>query len=124
MGAAAQSFSLLVMKGLFGFGKKNQQEKEIKENAKKITSLKAKWLVQYDRKTCIGSGTCEAVNPERWKVFDTKKAELRDAAFNEQSQMYELEIGDEELEKMKAAAEGCPPNCIHIINKETGEKII
>lgn len=117
------------MRGLFGFGKKKEIKAESKtddteDERPKQTSSLSKWLVQYDRKTCIGSGTCEAVNPERWKVLDTKKAELKGAVFNEQSQMYELEIGDEELEKMKAAADGCPPNCIHIINKETGEKII
>lgn len=120
------------MKGLFGFGKKKEQDSPRDENKADVerenTALASpagkKWLIQYDRKTCIGSGTCEAVNPERWHVLDTKKAELKGATFNEQSQMYELEISDEELEKMKAAAEGCPPNCIHIINKETREKII
>lgn len=112
-----------MMKGLFGFGKKQQKE-ENKTEAAPAQPVSKKWLIQYDRKTCIGSGTCEAMNPERWRVLDTKKAELKGSVFNEQSQMHELEISDEELEKMKAAAEGCPPNCIHIINKETGEKII
>ncbi len=114
------------MKGLFGFGKKDTKA-ETKEEARMgqspLISTK-KWLVQYNRKTCIGSGTCEAMHPERWKLLDTRKAELKGATFNEQSQMFELEINDDEFEKMKAAAEGCPPICIHIINKETGEKVI
>lgn len=117
------------MKGLFGFGKKNQTEnadegKGENKTGQSVSLSPKKWLVQYDRKTCIGSGTCEAMNPERWKLLDTRKAELKGAIFNEQSQMFELEINDDEFEKMKAAAEGCPPICIHIINKETGEKVI
>ena len=106
------------MKGLFGFGKK-----EIKEEAKTPQS-KGKYLVQYDRKGCIGAGTCEAMNPERWHVGENKKAELKGSSFNEQSQTYEAYINDDELEKMKAAAEGCPKLVIHITNTETGEKII
>lgn len=106
------------MKGLFGMGKK-------KEDDKQPASLEAgkKWLVQYDRKGCIGAGTCEAMNPERWKVLDTRKAELKGSA-SKDGVIYEVEIGDGEIDKMKAAAEGCPKNVIHIINKETGEKII
>ena len=109
------------MKGLFGFGKKGNENKD---NPPETSPVSKKWLVQYDRKGCIGAGTCEAVNPERWKLLDTKKAELRGARQNEHNQMFELEIGDDELAKMKAAAEGCPKNVIHIINKETGEKVI
>ena len=108
------------MKGLFGFGKKGNENRD---NPPEMSPVSKKWLVQYDRKDCIGAGTCEAVNPERWKLLDTKKAELKDANLKENN-MYELHIDDDELEKMKMAAEGCPKNVIHIINTETGEKVI
>ena len=36
----------------------------------------------------------------------------------------ETEIDEKEIEEMKAAAEICPVNVIHIRKKETGEKII
>ena len=49
------------MKGLFGMGKK----KEVSES---VPAHDGKWLVQYDRKGCIGAATCEAVYPERWSV--------------------------------------------------------
>lgn len=106
----------IIMKGLFGLGKKNEKKEEQRPEGK--------WLVQYDRKGCIGAGTCEAMNPERWKVLDTMKAELKGSSLNGENQMLELTISDSELEKMRAAAEGCPKNVIHIINKETGEKVI
>ena len=109
------------MKGLFGFGKKeNKPEGDVD---KTFLNTK-KWLVQYDRKGCIGAGSCEAVNPERWKLLDERKAELKGGELNQQNNMYEVRIGDDELAKMKAAAEGCPKVVIHIINTETGEKII
>ena len=103
------------MKGLFGFGKKEE---------KKDAPLRGKWLVEYDRKGCIGAGTCEVMNPERWKVLDTRKAELKGSELNEQAQMFELMIGDDELKKMKEAADCCPKLVIHITNMETGEKVI
>ena|SRR3989338_6276986 len=104
------------MKGLFGMGKKKEPEKDQSSGSKK-------WLVQYDRKGCIGAATCEAVNPERWSVQGSGKAELKGSS-SKDGVLYELEIDDSEIEKMKAAAEGCPKNVIHIIDKETGEKII
>ena len=110
------------MKGLFGLGKKVNENKD--KTQEQTFPISKKWLVQYDRKGCIGAGTCEAVNPERWKLLDTKKAELKDAVLNQQNNMYEVHIGDDEFEKMKLAAEGCPKTVIHIINTETGEKVI
>lgn len=104
----------MLMKGLFGMGKK-------KENS--APAQASKWLVQYDRKGCIGAATCEAVYPERWSVQGSGKAELKGATSGD-GVMFELEIDGSELDKMKAAAEGCPKNVIHIINKETGEKLI
>ena len=104
------------MKGLFGLGKKEK---------KPVESFlhHGKWLVEYDRKGCIGAGTCEAMNPERWHVLESMKAELK-GAVQGQSGFFELTIGDDEIAKMKTAAEGCPKLVIHITNKETGEKII
>ena len=106
------------MKGLFGLGKKEEKKTDAAQANNK------KWLMQYDRKGCIGAGSCEAVNPERWKLLDERKAELRGSELNPQNNMYEVRIGDDELAKMKMAAEGCPKVVIHIINTETGEKVI
>jgi ferredoxin len=101
------------MKGLFGFGKKKEAQTQ-----------QDKWLIQYDRKVCIGSGTCAAVCERHWKMLDDGKAELIGSTFNQETQMFEKTVDDPEFECNKAAADGCPPNCIHIINRETGEKLI
>ena len=83
-----------------------------------------KYIVQYNRKKCISVGACEAVNPERWSVSETRKADLRGAVFNEQTQLFELEINQDELHKMQLAADGCPKLIIHVIDKESGKIII
>ena len=84
----------------------------------------AKYLVQYERKGCIGAAICAAVDPENWVMNADAKADLIDGVFNEATQMWEREIDESQLEVMKAAAEGCPAIVIHITNKETGEKLI
>ena len=99
------------MKGLFGFGKKKETPVELK-----------KFLVTYDLKGCIGAGACEAVDPKHWKVMENKKAELKGSKQN--GELFELEINELEVVKMKEAAEGCPKNVIHIIDRSNGEKII
>ncbi|KHO47376.1 MAG: hypothetical protein QT00_C0002G0026 [archaeon GW2011_AR5] len=104
------------MKGLFGMGKK-------KDVGESVPAHDGKWLVQYDRKGCIGAATCEAVYPERWSVQGSGKAELKGSKSGD-GIIFELQIDNSELDRMKAAAEGCPKNVIHIINRDTGEKII
>lgn len=104
------------MKGLFGFGKKKDEPAPAQQEGK--------WLIQYDRRVCIGSGTCAAVCEKHWVMEDDGKAKLVDSVFNEKTGMFEKSVPESEFEGNKMAAEGCPPNCIHVINKETGEKII
>jgi len=111
------------MKGLFGFWKKKEQKEDVGPVEDDPTIVK-KFLVQYDRKTCIGSGTCAAICPSHWKMEEDGKAKLIGSIFNEQTQMFEKLVDETQFVDNKTAAEGCPPNCIHIINKETGEKII
>ena len=83
----------------------------------------AKYLIQYDRNGCIGAGVCAAVAPEHWIMNQDGKADLVDSKQVTEGQ-FEREIEESELEINKQAAEGCPAVVIHIINKETGEKII
>jgi len=85
----------------------------------------AKYVVEYDRPNCIGAGACAAVNPKRWIMDYDKdgKANLIGGE-NKDDGTQKIEIGDEEFEAMKEAAEICPVNVIRIKKKETGEKII
>ena len=82
--------------------------------------------IEYDRKGCIGAGACEAVNPQNFKVEETRKAKLVGGKLNEQTQMFEkiADVEGEDLDMLKLAAEGCPRTVIHLTNLETGEKII
>jgi ferredoxin len=96
---------VIFLKGIFGFGKK-----EIK-----------KYLVQYDREHCIGAGTCEVLDPKHWKVPYKGKADLIGSKIN--NNLFELAIGESELENMKKAAAGCPKKVIRVFD-ENGKKII
>ncbi|MFH0889901.1 MAG: ferredoxin [Candidatus Aenigmatarchaeota archaeon] len=82
------------------------------------------YKVEYDRTNCIGAGICAALNPENFKINDDTKADFLEAKLNEKTGMWEREITEKELEKVMAAASGCPVLVIHITDKETGEKLI
>jgi len=84
-----------------------------------------KHVVEYDRPGCIGAGACTAASPKFWKMNYDKdgKADLIGGK-QRQDGWEELEIDEKDFEEMKASAEICPVNVIHIKKKETGEKII
>lgn len=82
----------------------------------------AKYIIQYDRNGCIGAGVCAAVAPDHWVMNQDGKADLVDGKQVAEGQ-FEREIDEKDLEINKQAAEGCPAVVIHIINKETGEKV-
>jgi ferredoxin len=73
----------------------------------------AKFKIELDRDECIGCGSCAAICPDNWEVGEDGKASFKHE-----------EIEDDEFETNKEAAETCAVNAIHIINLETGEKII
>ncbi len=81
----------------------------------------AKFVVEFDKKKCIGSGVCEAVCPEFWQVQTDGKAMLKGSRQNPQTELFELEVDEKYADCNRRAAEGCPPGCIKIKNLETGE---
>lgn len=81
-----------------------------------------KFKVEYDREGCIGAGVCAAVDEKNWEMNADGKADLKNCS--KEGDIFVCEIDEADLEQMKAAAEGCPVNVIHITNKETGEKIV
>ena len=85
---------------------------------------KRRYRVEYERVGCIGAAACAAVSPEFWKIVEDGKADLTGAKKLDNNKKQELEITEKELERMKEAAESCPVNIIHIIDTETGERII
>ena len=82
-----------------------------------------KFIIEYDRKGCIGAGVCAAVDPKHWVMNKDGKADLINGKEVSEGK-WELEIDESELETAKMAAEGCPAVVIHIKNKDTGEQIV
>ncbi len=84
----------------------------------------ATFKIEYNRKKCIGAGTCAAVAPDQWEMEPTGKAKMKGSSvFNEQTQMFEKLIEEKDFDSNKKAADGCPKKVIHITNVGTGEKI-
>ena len=84
------------------------------------------WRIEHDRPGCIGCSACAAVAPESWTMSPADgKSDLvgsKETKNGDEITLEELEL--EDLGSNKEAAETCPVNVIHIINKKTGEKII
>ena len=74
--------------------------------------------ILHDRPTCIGCGSCAAINEKFWKMNDDGKADLVNS--EKVGEHEHLELDD--LEDNMDAAECCPVNCIHIY--EEGKKKI
>ena len=60
------------------------------------------------------------------KIYEDGKADLANFETEDgnKTQFKIVELGPEELEKERHAAEVCPVNIIHIFDEETGEQII
>ena len=82
-----------------------------------------KYILQHDRENCIGCGACEAVAPKFWEMAEDGKSSLKDG-IKSKSGWHELEIAEKDFNANKEAADSCPVNVIHIINKGTKEKVI
>lgn len=86
------------------------------------------YKIDHDRPNCIGCGACAAVAPDFWEMSaldgksDIKGSERQEDAGEIVRES--LDINDEQYTKNKEAADCCPVNVIHLINRETGEKII
>ena len=80
--------------------------------------------IEYNRKKCIGAGTCAAVAPDQWEIEPSGKAKMKGSfSLNPATMLYERTIEEKDLEANKKAAEGCPKKVIMITNVQTGEKV-
>lgn len=84
--------------------------------------IMGKYRIEYQRSGCIGAGVCAALADKHWVMADDGKADL--VGSHKEGDLHILEVDEIDLECNKQAAEGCPANIIHIIDKETGKKII
>jgi len=78
----------------------------------------AKYRIEHDRENCISCGSCWSLCPDFWEQGDDGKASLKNNSGNK------LEIEEKDLKCNKSAAESCPVNIIHIIDLESGKKLI
>ena len=89
-----------------------------------MSDQKKKYKVVYDRTGCISVLSCTAFYPDRWAINkEDTKADLVGGK-EVTPGVWELEFTEEELERLKASAEVCPVNVIHIYDLNTGEKVI
>lgn len=82
-----------------------------------------KYQLQHDRPNCIGCAACAAVAPDFWVMNEDGKSDIVGCK-KKDDEREELSIGEKDYKANKEAADSCPVNVIHIINEETGEKII
>ena len=85
-----------------------------------------KFRVEVDRNACQGFGACVELCPKFFQLLDVDGKSTIEGA---KKVMKEDEVVAEtleldKLECVREAAEACPFNAIHIVNVETGEKLI
>ncbi|VVC02780.1 Ferredoxin [Candidatus Burarchaeum australiense] len=81
-----------------------------------------KYLVRYERNSCIGAGVCVVMDDKSFEMNTDGKADLK--AGKKSSAYFEKEIDESELDEAMKAAEGCPVRVIHIVEKDTGKQLI
>ena len=82
-----------------------------------------KYILQHDRPNCIGCAACEAVAPDFWEMNEDGKSDIKKGK-NLDSGWQEIDICEKNFEENKDAADSCPVNVIHIVDKKSGEKLI
>lgn len=84
---------------------------------------KKKYQIQHDRPNCIGCAACAAIAPDFWTMHEDGKSDIVNSKKREDG-WEELDIGEKDYQLNKEAADSCPVNVIHIVDKETGDRII
>ena len=86
------------------------------------------FTIDHDRPNCIGCGACAAVNPQFWTIspVDGKSDIVNSARVEDAGEIVRetLDIAEPDYAKNREAADCCPVNVIHLIDKKTGEKLI
>jgi len=79
--------------------------------------------IKHDRPNCIGCGACAAIAPDFWYMGEDGKSDVKDAKTLENG-WEEREIESKDFDLNKQAADACPVNVIHLVDKKTGQQII
>lgn len=85
-----------------------------------------KFRVELDKNACQGFGACVELCPRffRFSDVDGKSSVEGAKKVMKENEVVAETLDLEELECVREAAEACPFNAIHIVNMETGEKLI
>ena len=97
------------------------EQEQLQENQEQ--NNEKKYILQHDRPNCIGCAACEAVAPDFWEMNEDGKSDIKNAKSLENG-WQEMEITKKNFTENKDAADSCPVNVIHIVKKETGERLI
>ena len=67
--------------------------------------------ITYFRSKCIGCNGCVEADPNRWRV-SKKDGKSILVGGKEKRGIFNVRVGNEELETLKAASDNCPVNII------------
>lgn len=86
----------------------------------------ANWKIEHDRPGCIACGACAAVSPDFWTMSEKDgKSDLVGSQYIEENgEIIREELELDDLKSNREAADCCPVNVIHLIDKKTGQRII
>jgi len=85
-----------------------------------------KFRMELDKNACQGFGACVELCPKFFQLSDVDgKSSIKGAKkIMKENEVIAETLELDELECVREAAEACPFNAIHIVNLETGEKLI
>jgi ferredoxin len=85
-----------------------------------------KFRVEIDKNACQGFGACVELCPQFFQFSDVYgKSTLEGAKqVTKENEVVAETLELDKLECVREAAEACPFNAIHILDLETGEKLI
>ena len=83
-----------------------------------------KYKIEHDRENCIACSACSAVAPEFWIMSEEDgKADVVNSTKTPDGYEH-LDLEDKDYAINKEAADLCPVNVIHIVDKGTKKRII
>lgn len=73
-----------------------------------------KYKITFDKPNCIGTFACVHSNPDFFRKGNDKKAILKGAKLNEETDQYEIVIDEQDYERALEAASVCPVFAIKV----------
>jgi ferredoxin len=81
-----------------------------------------KITIKVDKELCIGAAACVVVDPSAFVMNDENKAYVLDHGQDDQLYERQVEVTEEEMERIVLAAESCPVLAVEILDG-AGKKI-